>query len=103
MSMQPNDDETPPRNPDRVRAVTTVAELATLDERAMVRGYKAGLDNVADFTERDRGYWHGYTNGLVDGGHARTTPEQQALARDYTNGGALRLDVERWKKEGAPC
>jgi len=67
------------------KPVTTVEELQTLDEAAMVRGYRAGLGNAADFTERERGYWHGYLNGLVDGGHAKASAEQAELARASAN------------------
>ena len=78
------------------KPVTTVAELTELDEAAMVRGYTAGLSNAADWTERDRGDWHGYLNGMVDGGHAKPSPEQAVLAHAYVNEGALKADVQRW-------
>ena len=84
-----DDDDTPPRRTDRPKGVTTAAELATLDERQIVRGYRAGLDNAADFSEHDRGYWHGYCNGLVDGGHGKPSAEQRALVRAVAPGGKL--------------
>jgi hypothetical protein len=89
-------DSEPPRR-SGPKPVTTVEELHTLDEAAIVRGYRAGLGNNADFAETDRGYWHGYLNGLVDGGHAKGSPEQAALAHAYVNGGQLKSDVIRWK------
>lgn len=76
--------------------VTTVLELQSLDNSAMVRGYGAGRKNAPDYAERDRGYWHGFLNGLVDGGHSRISAEQERFARDYVSSGALALDVQRW-------
>jgi hypothetical protein len=81
------------------KPVSTVEELQTLDEDAMVNGYLAGLRNTADFLIRERGYWHGYLNGLVDGGHAKSSPEQAELARAYLNSGALMKDVMRWSDD----
>lgn len=75
-------DDSPPRR-QAPRPVTTVAELAQLDEAAIMRGYRAGRDSAPDYAERDRGYWHGYLNGQVDRGVVQPSPEQQALARDY--------------------
>ncbi len=91
-------DEVVPRQP-APQGVTTVAELQTLDEAALRRGYFAGFKNAADFTERDKGYWHGYFNGMVDGGFLQVTPEQSRLTYDYVHSGALRADVARWQAE----
>jgi hypothetical protein len=90
-----DDEEQPPRRTSP-KPVTTTEELRTLDEAAMVRGYRAGLGNAADWTERERGYWHGYLNGMGDGGHAKASAEQAELARACVNGGALKADVLRW-------
>lgn len=79
------------------REITTVAELQTLDEASLVRGYLAGRNNAADYSEREKGYWHGFLNGLVDGRHVSSlSAAQQNLARDYVQSGALRSDVARW-------
>jgi hypothetical protein len=93
-------DDEPPRR-ESPKAVTTV-ELRSLDEAAIVRGYRAGFDNAPDYSERDRGYWHGYLNGLVDGGHAKGTSAQAELATAYVRSGALRQDVERWSGTPSP-
>jgi hypothetical protein len=69
--------------------VTTLEELDSLDQAALLRGYSAGLKNDADFSEREKGYWHGYLNGLVDGKHsARPSEAQMKLARAYVSGKA---------------
>tara|TARA_R110000823_G_scaffold226788_2_gene354338 strand:+ start:5165 stop:5521 length:357 start_codon:yes stop_codon:yes gene_type:complete len=90
------DDAEPPRRAGP-KPVTTLEELQTLDEAALVRGYRAGLSNSADWTERERGYWHGYLNGMVDGGHAKTSREQAELAHEYVKRGGLRDDIRRWQ------
>ena len=69
--------------------VTTLDELATLDSDECVAGYNAGRKNVADFTQRSKSYWHGYLNGLVDGGHAHPSEAQRKLIQ------ACRADPSR--------
>ena len=93
--------DTLPELPERKinREVTTVEELQSLDEKQIVRGYRAGLTNDPSYGERDKGYWHGFLNGLVDGRHVgKPSDAQAALARAYVVGGALRADVQRWSK-----
>lgn len=93
-------DAKPPRRAGP-KPVTTVEELLTLDNAVVLRGYRAGLDNAADWTQQDRAYWHGYLNGMVDGGHATPSPEQVALASAYVRSGTLKRDVDRWLAESA--
>ena len=95
-------DESPPRKP-AFQGITTVDALQELDEKALVRGYLAGLKANCDFTETDPGYMHGYLNGMVDGGHAEATPAQHQMARAYVAAGALKADVQRWKSEPLPA
>jgi hypothetical protein len=66
----------------------SAAELETLDAGLMVLGYRHGFKDFADFTQRDRAYWHGYLNGQVDGGFMQLSDEQRQLAREI---------VERWR------
>lgn len=61
--------------------ITTLEELAALNSDECVAGYHAGRQNAADFTQRSKSYWHGYLNGLVDGGHAKSSEAQQELVR----------------------
>lgn len=56
------DDDPPPRRT-APKPVTTVAELETLDEAMLVRGYRDGFKNSANWCEVGRAYWHGYLNG----------------------------------------
>ena len=94
-------DDEPPRKAGP-KPVTTVEELQALDQDAIVRGYRAGLSAAPDYAERDRGYWHGYLNGLVDGKHAQPSPEQALLAHNYVASGALRADVKQWSAADVP-
>jgi hypothetical protein len=66
-----------------MKAVTTLAELAALDQDAIVTGYLAGYSNEPNYTRRDQAYWHGYMNGQVDGGYMPKSDEQAELARVY--------------------
>jgi len=88
--------DAPPRRP-APKGVQTVEELRLLNEDDIVTGYMAGLKNEPDFSCGDRAYWHGFLNGMVDGGHAKGTPEQAELARLYVASGALQEDVKRWQ------
>jgi len=76
-----------------MRAVTTVAQLNALEQDALVPGYLAGLKNTPDYTRREKGYWHGYMNGQVDGGHMLKSAEQAELARVLVGSGYFRAGV----------
>ena len=62
------------------KAITTLEQLEALDTNLCVSGYRAGLDQQPDYTQRDQAYWHGYLNGCVDGGHMQASAEQRQLA-----------------------
>ena len=65
------------------KPVETVAELDALDEAEVIEGYRDGYDNEpAPGDNRSVSYWHGYRNGLVDGGHATLDGAQRKLARE---------------------
>ncbi|HCZ48242.1 MAG TPA: hypothetical protein DCZ11_04470, partial [Gammaproteobacteria bacterium] len=76
------DDAAPPPRREGPRPVTTVAELCDLDSELAAAGYRAAFTGDPDYSQRDRAYWHGYLNGLVDTGRAQPSPEQLALARE---------------------
>ena len=66
-----------------VHPITTMQQLAVLNEVICIAGYRAGRAATPDHTQRDGAYWHSYLNGQVDGGHAPISYEQQELARVY--------------------
>ena len=69
-----------------MKAVTTLEELAALDEDAILAGYRAGFagpDGMPDYTRKDQAYWHGYLNAEVDRGRVPISNEQAQLARAY--------------------
>jgi len=72
-------------------AVTTVAELESLDEHQILDGYRDGLAGLMQVERhRCRSYTHGYLNGLVDSGNAQVVSAEQALlARDAVASGWL--------------
>lgn len=69
------------------KEIRTAAQLDALDTNLCVLGYRAGLDQAPDYTQRDQAYWHGYLNGCVDAGHMQPSDAQQALAHDCLKSG----------------
>ena len=62
------------------KAITTLEQLEALDTNLCVSGYRAGIDQQPDYTQRDQAYWHGYLNGQVDGKHMQISDQQRELA-----------------------
>lgn len=64
--------------------VTTVDELDDLDETEMVEGYRDGYRNEPEPQgNRSKSYWHGWRNGMIDGGHMKPDAASKALADAY--------------------
>ena len=63
--------------------IRTAAELAQLDDAEMLDGYIDGYRNDPEpGGNRSTAYWHGWRNGMVDGGHATKDDAQAALAHE---------------------
>ncbi|MBB3017639.1 ribosome modulation factor [Microvirga lupini] len=63
--------------------VTTVRDLATIDENECMAGYLAGLRGAPEpGNTATRSAWHGWRNGMVDGGHREKDWHQSVLAAD---------------------
>lgn len=61
--------------------VTTLQDLATLDEVEMIEGYRDGFAGEPEpGGNRTRSHWHGWRNGAVDGGHRSIDQHQVDLA-----------------------
>lgn len=61
--------------------VSSKADLDNLDEADIVAGYIAGLDGANEpGSDKSRGYWHGWRNGMVDSGRSDKDAEQASLA-----------------------
>ena len=73
-----------------MKGASTIAELDALDGRMIVNGYLAARHLVADFSITDKGYWHGYLNGLCDFHGAEQSSEQRALAKEMIESGQLK-------------
>lgn len=64
--------------------VTTLEDLAGLDKAEVLEGYWDGREGDAEpGNNRSRSYWHGWRNGMVDGGHRQPDPACRELARVY--------------------
>jgi hypothetical protein len=68
--------------------VTSPDELVDLVSEEVVDGYRDGLKGEPEPGEnRSKSYWHGWRNGMVDGGHRPLDQEQRQLARAVLRGG----------------
>ena len=59
--------------------VTDPDEVLELDEAEMIEGYNDGRENARCGDNRSKSYWHGWRNGMVDGGHAKSDEAQRIL------------------------
>lgn len=58
--------------------------LNNLDDLECLEGYLDGLKNEPKPNDnRSYSYWHGWRNGMVDGGHAVVDKFQKILAKDF--------------------
>ena len=72
--------------------IMTLEELDLLNDEEVIEGYFDGRANEPEpGGNRSKSYWHGWRNGMVDGGHAEKDAAQAILAH---------LAVNRWKSEG---
>jgi len=63
------------------RPIETVAELDALDTQEIIEGYYDGRDNEPEPGDnRSLSYWHGWRNGMADGGHRKIDAAQRKLA-----------------------
>ncbi len=76
------------------RAVSTLVELMMLDDDDVAAGYSAGLDGAPPpASDRSKGYWHGWRNGLVDSGRRPADAAQLALSVAVERAGGLPLPM----------
>jgi len=62
--------------------ISTLADLASLDDSEIIAGYFDGRENFRCGDNRSLSYWHGWRNGRCDGGHAKSDWAQQKLAAE---------------------
>tara|TARA_B100001939_G_C16629384_1_gene482766 strand:+ start:286 stop:504 length:219 start_codon:yes stop_codon:yes gene_type:complete len=61
--------------------------LNCLNNEEVVEGYLDGLENAPEpHGNRTYSYWHGWRNGMVDGGFREKDDAQILLAHDYVHG-----------------
>lgn len=66
------------------KPVSTLEDLATLDDDEVLEGYRDGLDNAPEpGGNRSRSYWHGWRNGMADRGRIQPDGAMRQLAREY--------------------
>jgi hypothetical protein len=64
------------------KPITTLEEVDALDNDLLVAGYRAGLSDQPDYTQKSQAYWHGFNNGQVDSGRTQASEEQRLLAHN---------------------
>lgn len=66
------------------KKISTLAGVATLDKEEISDGYWSGMRNEPEPTaEKSNSFFHGWRNGMVDGGHAEIDAEQMALIDEW--------------------
>jgi hypothetical protein len=69
------------------KRVATLDELQLLDMSDVQRGYFHGIwGGTEPGSDKTRSFYHGWTNGSVDGGYAEISREQIQLARECQSG-----------------
>lgn len=64
--------------------VETVEDLNKLDDTEMVSGYLAGFKNDAEpGSDKSKSFWHGWRNGMIDGGYMHKDDSSSKLAREF--------------------
>lgn len=59
------------------------AQIEALDKEDVIEGYFDGTKNSAEpGDDKSFSYWHGWANGMVDGGHRKINDAQSELAED---------------------
>jgi len=73
--------------------IVTLRDLANQDPAEMLSGYRAGLNGDPEpGSDKSRGFWHGWLNGMVDSGRREKDQAQAILAARYSE--AARLPVQ---------
>ena len=67
--------------------VSTLCDLASLDDDAVLEGYRDGFAGDPEPGDnRSRSYWYGWRNGAVDSGRREKDDAQAALASEFCRG-----------------
>lgn len=64
------------------KPLVSADQLDGLDDAEMIEGYNDGREGWKEPGDnRSLSYWHGWRNGMVDGGHAKGDIYQELLVR----------------------
>ena len=65
------------------RKISTKDEFEKINDGECISGYKSGLrGGEKPSSLHSKSFWHGWRNGMVDGGHMRIDSEMRQLARE---------------------
>lgn len=74
-------------------------KLKELDDSEVTQGYADGLKNEPNPGDnRTYSYWHGWRNGMVDGGWAELDKHQRALCKDVVDTGYFKNLFKKVRK-----
>ena len=63
--------------------VSTKKDLCLLDMDDVLAGYRSGLDSDSEpGSDKSKGFWHGWRNGVSDRGLAPIDEDQRQLAEE---------------------
>ncbi|MBO1073781.1 hypothetical protein [Roseomonas marmotae] len=66
--------------------VETLSDFYSLDEGDVLCGYMDGIQGLpCDVQQVSRSYWHGWRNGVVDGGFIEPDEAHQKLEAAFLN------------------
>ncbi|MDR2112883.1 MAG: hypothetical protein LBQ62_07275 [Candidatus Accumulibacter sp.] len=66
------------------RPLSSITELAVIDEGECVAGYLAGLHGEPEpFNVKSKSYWHGWRNGMMDTGRLPHDEAARNLAAEF--------------------
>lgn len=64
--------------------VSTMAELALLDDDEILDGYRCGLQGQPEpGSDKSKSFWHGWRNGMIDRGQIPSDHASTNLAQEY--------------------
>jgi hypothetical protein len=77
----------------RRQPISSLSELFELNPDEIAEGYRDGFEGLPCGDNHSRAYFHGWRNGMVDSGRAKTDAWSMALAADVRRFGGLAAAV----------
>lgn len=59
--------------------ITSIEDFKNINDKEVVEGYMSGIKGINFEKNKSRSYYHGYLNGLNDGGFRKMDEDQKKL------------------------